>query len=151
MTQPGEWLTAQHRRIDDGVGGAGDGAGGLAALAESLASLRAHIHAEETVLFPPLEQAGLAMPVFVMKREHGQMWPLLVELAAACTAAAPVESVRGPARQLFQLLQIHNAKEEQIVYAAADRLVAERGDETLMAALAGARVPGDWICALAPR
>ncbi len=150
MTPPGEWLTAQHRRIDDGVKGIVDGTGQLAALAESLALLRTHIYVEEARLFPPLVQAGLAMPVFVMQREHGEMWPRLQALAADCAAAAPIEMLREPALQLFQRLQIHSTKEEQIVYAALDRLVAESADPALTAGLEESRVPEGWTCAMAP-
>ncbi|MBX3695164.1 MAG: hypothetical protein KF790_08325 [Steroidobacteraceae bacterium] len=35
--------------------------------------------------------------VFVMKREHGQMWPLIERLAAACDAAADRHAGADPA------------------------------------------------------
>ena len=139
-------LADQHRQIDHGVQGIVDGHGNLDALAASLALLRRHLYLEEALLFPPLVKAGLAMPVFVMKREHGQMWPLLVALSAACGAATPAATLCEPARQLFQLLQIHNTKEEQIVYTAADRL----DDAALAEAIGQASVPGGWVCATAP-
>jgi iron-sulfur cluster repair protein YtfE (RIC family) len=142
-------LTDQHRRIDQGVKGIADGTGPLAALAEALSLLRLHLYVEEGLLFPPLVQSGLAMPVFVMKREHGQMWPLLQELAAGCVATTPVAKLQAAARELFQLLQIHNTKEEQIVYTAADRLVADHADGPLIQALTAAQVPDGWVCAMA--
>lgn len=147
---PSELMTGQHRRIDHGIHGIVDGSGQLEALAASLALLRLHVYVEEELLFPPLAAAGLTMPVFVMKREHGQMWPLLETLATGCASSAPVESLREPARQLFQLLQMHNPKEEQIVYTAADRLVVGASDGTLAARLDAVHVPDDWICAMAP-
>lgn len=149
-TSPGQRLTAEHRQIDAGIAPLlGDG-GEAPALQAALALLRRHIHAEETVLFPPLAQQGLAMPVFVMKREHGLMWPLIVQLEAACTAGAEPATLREPCRQLFQLLQMHNGKEEQIVYGAADRLPPAAATP-LGDALAAARLPVDWRCELAPR
>ncbi len=139
-------LASQHRQIDDGVQGIIDGHGSLDNLAATMDLLRRHLYLEEALLFPPLMKAGLAMPVFVMKREHGQMWPLLTSLSTACAAATPVAELHEPARQLFQLLQIHNTKEEQIVYAAADRL----DDAALAAAIGHANAPEGWVCATAP-
>lgn len=137
-------LTREHRQIDAGVDGIIDGSGDAAALAIALRLLREHIHAEETALFPALESAGLAMPVFVMKREHGQMWPLVRRLEAACAAGAGADALR-------QLLVIHNTKDEQIVYAAADRLQASGEEDGLAAVLREARMPDDWTCAAAAR
>lgn len=147
MPLPSQLLAAQHRRIDQGVLGILDGTDQPAALADSLALLRLHLYVEEEVLFPPLVKAGLTMPVFVMKREHGEMWPLLQTLTAACGSASLVEALREPCGQLFQLLQIHNPKEEQIVYSAVDRLA----DASLTETLQTTRVPDDWTCAMAPR
>lgn len=149
-TLPGELLAEQHRTIDAGIQGAVDGVGDLPALAASLAQLRVHLYIEEALLFPPLARAGLTMPVFVMQREHGLMWPLLQALEAACAAAEPVATLHGPARELFQLLQMHNPKEEQIVYSAADRLAAGDPAGALVAAIAAASLPADWSCAMAP-
>lgn len=150
-TTPAQLLEDQHRRIDRGIKGIFDGSGGLAELAEALELLRLHIHAEEAVLFPPLEQQGLTMPVFVMQREHGLMWPLLDQLAAACAAGAAVEALQDDCRELFKQLQIHNPKEEQILYTAADQLAAEQGDGALARALAVDEVPPGWACARAPK
>lgn len=141
-----ELLTLQHRQIDRGIKEIIDGGSRLAELGEALLLLREHIFAEETLLFPPLAKAGLTMPVFVMKREHGQMWPLLESLSAACADTVVAESVRGNCDQLFRLLQMHNTKEEQIVYAAVDQLC----DDPLIEAIENARAPDGWTCAMAP-
>lgn len=148
---PGAALTAEHHEIDAGVVPAAAGAGDAATLGAALRLLRAHIHAEETVLFPPLVEAeNLAMPVFVMQREHGQMWPLIARLEAACAAGASAAALQDDAAVLLRLLNMHNPKEEQIVYAAADRHVAARPGATLGADLAAARMPPGWRCKTAP-
>lgn len=149
-TLPGQLLAIQHRHIDAGIKGVVDGSGEPPALAESLVLLRLHLYIEEVLLFPPLAKSGLTMPVFVMQREHGLMWPLLETLATACAASAPVASLHEPARELFQLLQMHNSKEEQIVYTAADRLAAGSEGDKLVAAIEAARLPNAWACAMAP-
>lgn len=142
-------LAAQHRHIDQGVEGIVDGTGGLPALVAALKLLREHVYMEEAVLFPPLVKAGLAMPVFVMRREHGQMWSLIQHLEAACAAGTTADDLREYARQLLQQLKIHNPKEEQIVYTAADRYASAHTDVPLDQAMAAAQMPADWVCAMA--
>ena len=135
-SKPSALLEQQHRRIDEGIKAAIKGAAPHASLLEALQLLRAHIHLEEAVLFPPLERAGLTMPIFVMQREHGQMWPLIDELLAADATGA-----QESARELFQMLQIHNPKEEQILYKTADQVNEAGNDNTLLQALQAARMP----------
>jgi len=150
-TAPSRLLEQQHRRIDRGIQGVVDGTGELPALAEALALLQLHIYAEEQILFPLLEQARLTMPVFVMRREHGQMWPLLDGLSAQCRSAARAQTLRGACAELLQSLQMHNPKEELILYTTADRLAAEAADDALSQRLQAARMPPGWTCAMAPR
>ena len=143
-------LAAQHRQIDQGVEGIVDGTGEPPALVAALKLLREHVYAEETALFPPLAKTGLTMPVFVMQREHGQMWPLILRLEAACAAGAAADDLREDARQLLQQLKMHNPKEEQIVYTAADRYASTSADTPLVQAMATVRMPEGWACAMAP-
>ncbi len=150
-TTPSKLLAVQHQHIDQGVAGIVGGNDDTAALAASLKLLRQHLHLEETALFPPLEADGLTLPVFVMKREHGQMWPLIARLEAACANGATAESLRADCATLLQLLGMHNPKEEQIVYTAADRYEPAHPGTPLVAAMAKAKMPEGWRCAMAPR
>lgn len=150
-TTPSKLLAVQHQHIDQGVEGIVSGKGDTAALAASIKLLRQHLYVEEVALFPPLETTGLTMPVFVMKREHGQMWPLIVRLEAACAAGESAEALRANCATLLQLLGMHNPKEEQIVYTAADRYEPAHPDAPLVAAMAKAKMPDGWRCAMAPR
>lgn len=36
--------------------------------------LRRYIYLEEAFVFPPIRKAGMIMPIFVMTREHGELW-----------------------------------------------------------------------------
>ena len=144
--RPSQLLESQHRRIDTGIESIVAGTGLLSGLADSLALLRRHIYVEHEILFSPLENAGLVMPVMVMKREHGQMWPLIVSLVAGCESGNPAETLRAACRELLALLQKHNPKEERILYTAADRLGAERADGSLTKALTASRMPEGWVC-----
>lgn len=147
---PSERLKAEHRKIDDGVNGLIDASGEPPELTEALALLRRHIHAEEEVLFPELVKSGLTMPVFVMKREHGQMWGLIRRLESVCASGNPTDVLLEPCRELFKLLQIHNPKEEQILYTAVDKLASKAGGDALAEALATDAMPDDWACEQAP-
>lgn len=146
---PSQRLEAQHRRIDRGIEGVLDRTAALSDLADSLTLLRLHVYIEEAILFPPLEENGLSMPVYVMKYEHGEMWPLIEALSQACASQKSVDMVRGRCRRLFQILQVHNPKEEEVVYAAADRLTDEQGDGALVRAIEAAELPEGWFCATA--
>jgi hemerythrin-like domain-containing protein len=144
--RPGQLLEDEHRRIDKGLEDILEGTGSARELIESLALLRRHVYLEHEILFPPLTKAGLVMPVLVMKREHAQMWPLIDGLASACESGSAVETLRASCGELLRLLQRHNPKEEQILYAAADRLDAERADGWLARALEAGRMPDGWTC-----
>ena len=145
-------LEQQHRAIDAGIQPVLAGGGSLPALLQALELLRLHLFLEEAILFPMLEEHGITMPVFVMKREHGQMWPLLDGLLQACAAGTDPATLRSDCDELFKLLQIHNVKEEQIVYTAADDLAAQGLREPLVETLdATVDVPQQWACAMAPR
>ena len=150
-TTPSKLLAVQHQHIDQGVAGIVGGGNDTSALAAALRLLRAHLYIEEAALFPPLETTGLTRPVFVMKREHGQMWPLIARLDGACVSGASADDLRADCATLLQLLNMHNPKEEQIVYTAADRYEPAHPGESLVAAMAAAKMPDGWVCAMAPK
>lgn len=147
---PSQLLERQHRQIDEGIEAAAQGTGTIEALAASLALLRQHLYLEEEVLFPPLEEAhaGLAMSIFVMQREHGQMWPLLESLEAACKTGSAIEPLQDDCSELLTLLQMHNPKEERILYTMADQVAGGDDGNSLLQDLATARMPEDWACAM---
>lgn len=147
--RPGQLMQRQHRQIDVGIKAIADGDGSHAALAEALQLLYLHIYVEEEFLFPPLEQSGISMPVFVMKQEHAEMWPYMLTLDTGCASRTTIASMQHTALSLFRLLQVHNPKEEEVVYTAADRLAAEDPNAQWLAALATATVPDGWVCAMA--
>lgn len=148
-------LEREHREIDEGIAAVSTGtaadAGGPDALATTIGQLRRHIYVEEEFLFPPLRDAGLLAPIFVMLREHGQIWASLDALERDLHAGADQAAVHAQCRQLAVRLLHHNLKEEQVVYPQVDRLLstlaAERGREFLRSG----RLPDGWACQRAPR
>src|SRR5699024_8022758 len=81
---------------------------------------------------------------FVMKKEHAEMWPYMQRLQAACEQQTALAELHEPALALFRLLQVHNPKEEEVVYTAADRLAAENPGAPWLAALHAETVPAGW-------
>lgn len=146
----GEALEQEHREIDAGLEAFGEGitlgevrAGQLTA---AMDALRRHIYLEEEMLFPPLRQAGMVAPVFVMLKEHGELWRALDVLEAEVATNGASASAADVLRELAEGLESHNMKEEQILYPRADGvLTAEAGSE-LAAFLESGRMPAGWVC-----
>ncbi len=94
---------------------------------------RCHHGKEEGLLFPELEKRGLrrdAGPIGVMLQEHEQGRWLLREMAAAALAYAAGDaearlSWTAAARGYAHLLRQHIAKENEILFPMAERLLTE--------------------------
>lgn len=125
-----------------------EGAGGLVRLREGVDLLRLHLWVEEELLFDEVASTGLRMPIYIMQYEHAQMWPLLQELAAACQSGTVLAKLREPCRALHKLFQVHNLKEEDLIYPAVERLAASEGStiRNRLTAVREASVPEGWIC-----
>ena len=138
-------LQREHHEIDAGIERflrAGD----VGALTRAVRALRRHIYFEEEFLFPPLAGAGLLAPVFVMLREHGQIWATLDTLDAALGGDAAPEALREACHRLTVLEQHHNPKEERILYPQADQALPAPEAERLRAFLASGELPDGWVC-----
>ncbi|QIX27138.1 hemerythrin domain-containing protein [Nocardioides sp. JQ2195] len=116
-------------------------------LLTALAALRRHIHLEETILFPPLRQGGLMMPVMVMLREHGELWSVMDALAVAVSAEEPdLEQLRELCGDLLARLDAHNSKEEPIIYPHAESDLPEDAAAELADFIDNGTLPGGWVC-----
>ncbi len=93
--------------------------------ADFVASMERHLGKEEKVLFPAMEQkTGTGMgPVQVMRGEHENMRRLFSEIKEDITRRQ-AERCLGLADTLLMLIQQHNLKEETILYAMADQILA---------------------------
>jgi hemerythrin-like domain-containing protein len=102
------------------------------------AALARHFRVEEEQLFPAFERAsGVADgPTEMMRIEHADMRELLELLRAALEAADAAEFL-GLADTLNVLIQQHNLKEEQVLYALLDEALPVETDELLAALDAG--------------
>ena len=80
-------LQAEHREIDAGIEeyarSAQEGQPQVEPVLRAMGALRRHIYLEEAMLFPSLREAGLVAPVFVMVREHGEIWRSMDALEGA--------------------------------------------------------------------
>lgn len=136
----------EHRQIDGGIEDFMAHPADAAPLRRSMDALRRHIYLEEDFLFPPLREAGLVMPILVMIREHGEIWQAMDRVAELLDANAASETVIEACRDLLQLQEIHNAKEEPIVYPQADEKLSFDVAARLQAYLDSSTLPEGWIC-----
>jgi len=80
-----------------------------------------HFDMEEKVMFPAFEnKTGMTQgPTAMMRMEHDQMRGLLEDLKADVNATNK-NHFFGVSESLMMLMQQHNMKEEQMLYAMAD-------------------------------
>jgi regulator of cell morphogenesis and NO signaling len=146
-------LEREHREIDAGIeaflAGQAEGRSLSEPLAQAIEALRRHIFLEEELLFPPLRDAGLVAPVFVMLREHGEIWDTLDTLDAHLLVNPDAATTAGTCRELLAQLERHNAKEEPVLYPQADVVLTAAASAGLRAFLADGHIPEGWVCAQA--
>jgi len=143
-------LEREHQEIDEEIDAftAKLAAGSIevAPLRHAATALRRHIYLEEVFLFPPLRDAGMVAPVFVMLREHGQMWRTLDTIDAELAVDPDDATLQRLCKELVVQLQHHNPKEEQILYPQADLALDEQASERLRAFLDSGALPDGWTC-----
>ncbi len=120
-------------------------------LSAVLEALRRHIYLEETFLFPPIREAGMVMPIFVMLREHGELWRTMGALTDLVVDRADSEQLRATCRQLLGQLEQHNSKEEPILYPHADTDIPAQVSAELTRFIETGRTPDGWVCRQAGR
>ena len=137
-------LEREHREIDDAIAAFSASPADTRALTRAVGALRRHIYLEEEFLFPLLGEAepALRAPVFVMLREHAQIWAVLDELERAPGGSAS----QALCRQLASQLLHHNLKEEQVLYPRADDTLPPAAGSRLRAFLGSGELPEGWVC-----
>src|SRR5690606_25892344 len=82
-------------------------------LLTAMEALRRHIYLEEEIVFPPLPQGPLMMPLMVMCREHGELWRRMEDLSVILEGdSADTARMETACAELLVLLDTHNSKEE---------------------------------------
>ncbi len=92
-----------------------------------------HFAKEEEILFPTFEEitGSTEGPTNVMRYEHEQMRELIGRLAGA-VEEQDKDAYLSIAESLMILLQQHNMKEEQMLYAMCDRVIPpQKKEETV--------------------
>ncbi len=92
-----------------------------------------HFQKEEENLFPTFEEVtgSTEGPTNVMRYEHEQMRELIGRLAGA-VEEKDKDAYLSIAESLMILLQQHNMKEEQMLYAMCDRVIPQdKKEETV--------------------
>lgn len=90
-----------------------------------LAHIARHIELEESLLFPAFEdKTGMvdSGPSATMRHEHTLMQPLFAQMRDAA-AAQDGAGFLDASRALHEILQMHNMKEEQMMYPMIEQAV----------------------------
>lgn len=116
-----------------------------------LEALRRHIYLEEVFLFPPIREAGMAMPIFVMMREHGELWRTIDALTDLLADGTDHRRLGDACRQLLDQLDRHNSKEEPVIYPHADTDLPLQTSAELSRFIETGRIPDGWVCQQAGR
>ncbi len=143
-------LEREHRDIDGGIeeysAGLSHGDSNSSPLLRAMNGLRRHIYLEEEFLFPPLKTSGLGMPIFVMAREHGDLWDAMDGLDSLLASDAGNEVLHNACRELLAKLDSHNSKEEPIIYPQADTALDSDESAKLQEFLDSGNMPDGWRC-----
>lgn len=144
-------LEREHREIDKGVEIylASFSEPSPEPLQQAIAALRRHIYLEEALLFPPLRGGELTAAIFVMLREHGEIWNAMATISTALETD-PFRAGEA-AKALLTILAKHNEKEEPIFYAQMDEILPEEARSKLLDAILNSALPEGWTCARAAR
>ena len=151
-----EALTREHHEVDaaveafveDQAHGRVDPSG----VRQALLALRRHIYLEEEVVFPPIQRAGLVMPVLVMLREHGELWRTMGRLEGLLDSPGGSEESGGTqdllatCQDLLAQLERHNSKEEPVVYPHVDSDLSADEQTALAELLESGTTPPGWTC-----
>lgn len=140
MSRISATMSRDHAACDERFGAAeaaaaaGDFAAAANALAAFSAALERHLGVEEGELFPAFERrTGMTEgPTEMMRIERAEMRELVGQLRAALEAGDAAEFL-GLADTLNVLMQQHNLKEEQVLYALLDEALGGEADALLAA------------------
>ncbi|MGH3208315.1 MAG: hemerythrin domain-containing protein [Trebonia sp.] len=137
-------LEREHHEIDEGIAAFTASPLDPLPLTRASRALRRHIYLEEEFLFPLLHRAepALAAPIFVMLREHAQIWATLDTLEREAADGGG----HALCRQLASQLLHHNLKEERVLYPRADDVLPPEAAERLRAFLDSGVLPEGWVC-----
>lgn len=144
-------LKREHHEIDAGFAAFTSAPWDPQPLGRAIGALRRHIYLEEEFLFPLLREAepGLAPPVFVMLREHAQIWGTLDALEREL--ATGIGTGLALRKRLAVQCLHHNLKEERILYPRADRALPGAAADRLRAFIGSGKLPEGWVCLLKAR
>lgn len=144
-----EALELEHRDIDGGIeeysSGLSHGDTDPEPLLRAMRGLRRHIYLEEEFLFPPLK-ATLLMPIFVMLREHGELWDAMDALEVLLASDTDNDTLQNACREILAKLDSHNEKEEPIIYPQADIAIDAEASAKLHEFLESGVMPEGWRC-----
>jgi len=136
--QISDYLSRDHRRCDqffatlEGDARSGNWARVKTDLETFVTAMERHFGIEENEVFPALTAANAmwSPPTEVMRREHKEMRELFEDLEKA-VGDEDTEAVLGLTETLLFTMQVHNAKEENILYRMVDKALGGESEPLL--------------------
>ena len=134
-----QYMTPEHRECDtlfaqaESYVAGGDWEQAESAYVKFANETLLHFKKEEETLFPAFEkQTGSEQgPAQVMRFEHEQVRGLIGKMAEA-VESQDKDAYLSLAESMMILLQQHNMKEEQMLYATCDRIIPRESREALL-------------------
>ncbi|MBF0152442.1 MAG: hemerythrin domain-containing protein [Magnetococcales bacterium] len=128
-------MTADHRRCDsvfvvlEQKATAGDKEATSLHFRQFEKGMQRHFDMEEKVFFPAFEaRTGMTRgPTMVMRMEHDQMRGILKQMRQSLEGGE-VSGVARACTTLLMVMQQHNIKEEQMLYAMGEMHLGDEGD-----------------------
>ena len=137
-------LEREHHEIDAGIE-AYAATRDPQTLATALTALRRHIYLEEEFLFPALREAGMVGPIYAMSAEHMDLWSTLDTMGEQLDDGDQ-EARNQTCRILLSEFARHTGKEDPIVFAHTDDVLAPEELAAVADLVENATLPPGWVC-----
>lgn len=94
-------------------------------------AMQHHFSMEEAILFPAYEANSDDLSLsHMMRLEHEQMRELIEQMKAALNSGS-LQACTGLTAAMSPLMQLHNQKEEELLYPLLDRKLGEKSAELI--------------------
>lgn len=124
--------------------------GGLRAasadLSRAMAKLRRHIYVEEEFLFPLLQGAEMAGPLYALSGEHQDLWLTMDRMDEQLRDDSSQQSRQQACRILSAEVDRHVTKEDPIVFGRAEEILTFQEQATLRDFVENVPLPPEWRC-----
>lgn len=117
-----------------------------AALRRAMTTLRRHIYVEEEFLFPLLQDAEMAGPLYAMSGEHQDLWLAMDQMEQELRQEGSQEARKQACRILRAEVDRHVTNEDPIVFRYAEETLTSQEQADLRDFVENVTLPSEWRC-----